>query len=76
IAHAMRQSKQAKEVLAARKEIVDRAEKMAKHSIHMLDEEGVLEIDDECKANKAHNLLVYIVSNKGAQPFINTGGLY
>ncbi len=42
----------------------------------MLDEEGVLELDDERKANMVNNLLVAIVSDKGAQPVINTGSLY
>ncbi|ETT88276.1 MULTISPECIES: SPFH domain-containing protein [Bacillus] len=76
IAHAMLQRQQAKAVLAARKEIVEGAVKMAKDSIHMLDEEGVLELDDERKANMVNNLLVAIVSDKGAQPVINTGSLY
>ncbi|MEM5659004.1 SPFH domain-containing protein [Bacillus toyonensis] len=76
IAHAMLQRQQAKVVLAARKEIVEGAVKMAKDSIHMLDEEGVLELDDERKANMVNNLLVAIVSDKGAQPVINTGSLY
>ena len=38
---------------------------MAKDSIHMLDEEGILELDDERKANMVNNLLVAIVSDKG-----------
>lgn len=76
IAHAMLQRQQAKAVLVARKEIVEGAVKMAKDSIHMLDEEGVLELDDERKANMVNNLLVAIVSDKGAQPVINTGSLY
>ncbi len=76
IAHAMLQRQQAKAVLAARKEIVEGAGKMAKDSIHMLDEEGILELDDERKANMVNNLLVAIVSDKGAQPVINTGSLY
>lgn len=76
IAHAMLQRQQAKAVLAARIEIVEGAVKMAKDSIHMLDEEGVLELDDERKANMVNNLLVAIVSDKGAQPVINTGSLY
>ncbi len=76
IAHAMLQRQQAKAVLAARKEIVEGAVKMAKDSIHMLDEEGILELDDERKANMVNNLLVAIVSDKGAQPVINTGSLY
>lgn len=76
IAHAMLQRQQAKAVLAARKEIVEGAVQMAKDSIQRLDEEGVLDLDDERKANMVNNLLVAIVSDKGAQPVINTGSLY
>lgn len=49
---------------------------MAKDSIQKLDEEGILDLDDERKANMVNNLLVAIVSDKGAQPVINTGSLY
>ncbi|PGZ97241.1 hypothetical protein COE51_14960 [Bacillus pseudomycoides] len=76
IAHAMLQRQQAKAVLAARKEIVEGAVQMAKDSIQRLDEEGVLDLDDERKANMVNNLLVAIVSDKGAQPVINAGSLY
>ncbi|MGG0275257.1 SPFH domain-containing protein [Bacillus rhizoplanae] len=76
IAHAMLQRQQAKAVLAARKEIVEGAVQMAKDSIQKLDEEGILELDDERKANMVNNLLVAIVSDKGAQPVINAGSLY
>ncbi|YAR64286.1 SPFH domain-containing protein [Bacillus cytotoxicus] len=76
IAHAMLQRQQAKAVLVARKEIVEGAVQMAKDSIQKLDEEGILDLDDERKANMVNNLLVAIVSDKGAQPVINTGSLY
>ncbi|MGG0237993.1 hypothetical protein CN326_11650 [Bacillus sp. AFS018417] len=76
IAHAMLQRQQAKAVLAARKEIVEGAVQMAKDSIQKLDEEGILDLDDERKANMVNNLLVAIVSDKGAQPVINAGSLY
>lgn len=38
---------------------------MVKDFIYMLDEEGVLEFDDECKVNMVNNLLVVIVLDKG-----------
>lgn len=76
IAHAMLQRQQAKAILAARKEIVEGAVQMAKASVQQLDEEGILDLDDERKANMVNNLLVAIVSEKGAQPVINTGSLY
>ncbi|CAM4305755.1 membrane protein [Bacillus manliponensis] len=76
IAHAMLQRQQAKAILAARKEIVEGAVQMAKASVQQLDEDGILDLDDERKANMVNNLLVAIVSDKGAQPVINTGSLY
>ena len=45
---------------------------MAKDSIHMLDE-GRTRTRLSVKANMVNNLLVAIVSDKGAQPVINTG---
>jgi regulator of protease activity HflC (stomatin/prohibitin superfamily) len=76
IAHAMLQRQQAKAVLAARKEIVEGAVNMAKDSIRHLEADGVFELDDERKANMVNNLLVAIVSDRSAQPVINTGSLY
>ncbi|GGE81659.1 SPFH domain-containing protein [Priestia taiwanensis] len=76
IAHAMLQRQQAKAVLAARKEIVEGAVQMAKASINQLEADGAFELDDERKANMVNNLLVAIVSDRSAQPVINTGSLY
>jgi regulator of protease activity HflC (stomatin/prohibitin superfamily) len=76
IASAMLQRQQAAAILAARKKIVEGAVSMAQMAIEQLEKEGVLELDDERKANMVNNLMVAIVSERAAQPVINTGSLY
>lgn len=49
---------------------------MARMAIEQLDKENVLELDDERKAAMVNNLMVAIVSERAAQPVINTGSLY
>lgn len=76
IASAMLQRQQAKAVLAARKVIVDGAVTMVKSAIDQLKEEGIVDLDEEKKAQMVNNLMVAIVSDKGSQPVINTGTIY
>jgi hypothetical protein len=76
IASAMLQRQQASAILAARKKIVEGAVSMAQMAIEQLDKEGILELDDERKANMVNNLMVAIVSERATQPVINTGSLY
>ncbi|MGX1983189.1 SPFH domain/Band 7 family protein [Thermolongibacillus altinsuensis] len=76
IASAMLQRQQAAAILAARKKIVEGAVSMAKMAIEQLDKEGGLQLDEERKANMVNNLMVAIISDRGAQPVINTGTLY
>lgn len=76
IAHSMLQRQQAKAVLAARKVIVDGAVSMVKSAIDQLSSEGVVELDEEKKAQMVNNLMVALVSEKGNQPIINTGSIY
>ncbi|MED3622913.1 SPFH domain-containing protein [Neobacillus thermocopriae] len=76
IAHAMLQRQQARAVLAARKVIVDGAVSMVKSAIDQLSKEGIVELDEEKKAQMVNNLMVSIVSEKGSQPVINTGTIY
>jgi regulator of protease activity HflC (stomatin/prohibitin superfamily) len=76
IASAMLQRQQAAAILAARKKIVEGAVSMAQMAIEQLDKEGVLELDEERKVNMVNNLMVAIISDRGAQPVINTGSLY
>jgi regulator of protease activity HflC (stomatin/prohibitin superfamily) len=76
IAHAMLQRQQAKAVLAARKVIVEGAVSMVKSAIDQLSTEGIVELDEEKKAQMVNNLMVALVSEKGNQPIINTGSIY
>lgn len=76
IASAMLQRQQAKAVLAARKVIVEGAVTMVKSAIDQLAEEGVVELDEEKKAQMVNNLMVALVSDKGNQPVVNTGTIY
>ncbi|OAT71351.1 SPFH domain-containing protein [Parageobacillus thermoglucosidasius] len=76
IASAMLQRQQAIAILAARKKIVEGAVSMAQMAIEQLDKEGILELDDERKANMVNNLMVAIVSERATQPVINAGSLY
>jgi regulator of protease activity HflC (stomatin/prohibitin superfamily) len=76
IAHSMLQRQQAKAVLAARKVIVDGAVSMVKSAIEQLSSEGIVDLDEEKKAQMVNNLMVALVSEKGNQPIINTGSIY
>ena len=76
IAGAMLQRQQASAVLAARQIIVEGAVGMAKMAITKLQQDGIVELDDERKMAMINNLMVAIVSEKSAQPVINTGSLY
>ncbi|AZB41937.1 SPFH domain-containing protein [Bacillus sp. FJAT-42376] len=76
IASAMLQRQQATAVLAARKVIVDGAVGLVKSAIEQLAEEGVVELDEEKKAQMVNNLMVSLVSEKGMQPIINSGSIY
>jgi len=73
IAHAMLQRQQATAILAARKIIVEGAVGMAQMAIERLLEDNSLHLDEEEKVSMINNLLVTIVSDRSAQPIINTG---
>lgn len=75
IAHAMLQRQQAKAVLAARKVIVDGAVSMVKSAIEQLNNEGIVKLNEEKKAQMVNNLMVALVSEKGNQPIVNTGSI-
>lgn len=76
IAGAMLQRQQASAILAARQIIVQGAVGMAQDAIDQLQAEGTLQLDEERKVAMINNLLVAIVSDRSAQPVINTGTLY
>jgi regulator of protease activity HflC (stomatin/prohibitin superfamily) len=76
IAGAMLQRQQASAIVAARQKIVEGAVGMAQMAIETLLKEGVVELDEERKVAMINNLMVAIVSDRAAQPVINTGSLY
>lgn len=76
IAGSMLQRQQASAILAARQIIVDGAMGMVQMAIERLEKENVVNLDEERKAAMINNLLVAIVSDRSAQPIINTGSLY
>jgi regulator of protease activity HflC (stomatin/prohibitin superfamily) len=76
IASAMLQRQQAAAVLSARKMIVEGAVSMAQMAVEQLSNDGTIELDEERKVNMVNNLMIAIISDRGAQPVINTGSLY
>ncbi|MFZ5642000.1 MAG: SPFH domain-containing protein [Bacillota bacterium] len=76
IASAMLQRQQASAIVAARQKIVEGAVGMAQMAIEQLLREGLVELDEERKVAMINNLMVAIVSDRAAQPVINTGTLY
>jgi regulator of protease activity HflC (stomatin/prohibitin superfamily) len=76
IASAMLQRQQATAILSARQKIVEGAVGMVQMAIAQLQSEGIVELDEERKAAMINNLMVAIVSDRAAQPVINSGSLY
>ncbi len=76
IAAAMLQRQQAIAVIAARRKIVEGAVSMVKMALDELKDEGVVDLDEERKANMVSNLLVVLCSSREASPVLNTGSLY
>lgn len=76
IAAAMLQRQQAAAIIDARKLIVEGACSMVEMALHRLDENKVVELDDERKAQMVSNLLVVLCGNNDAQPIVNTGSIY
>lgn len=75
IAQAMLQRQQASAIIAARRLIVDGAVGIVEDAIDRLEQEAVLQLDDQSRAQMINNLLVAIVADHSAQPIINTGTL-
>ncbi len=75
IASAMLQRQQASAIIAARQKIVEGAVGMAQMAVTHL-EEASLPLDEERKMAMINNLLVAIISDRGAQPILNTGSIY
>ncbi len=76
IASAMLQRQQAAAVIAARKKIVQGAVGMVEDALNQLSEHGIVELDDERRAQMVSNLLVVLTSESRPQPVLNAGSLY
>jgi regulator of protease activity HflC (stomatin/prohibitin superfamily) len=76
IASAMLQRQQAEAIIAARQKIVDGAVGMVQMALARLKEDGVLNLDEERKANMVSNLMVVLCAERAVTPVLNTGTLY
>jgi regulator of protease activity HflC (stomatin/prohibitin superfamily) len=76
IAHAMLQRQQASAIIAARQKIVDGAVGMVEMALERLQRDGVVQLDNERKAQMIANLLVVLCGQREAQPVVNTGTIY
>jgi regulator of protease activity HflC (stomatin/prohibitin superfamily) len=76
IASAMLKRQQAQAIVAARRQIVDGAVGMVQMALTELKEQGVIDLDEERKANMVSNLLVVLCGEENARPVVNAGSLY
>ena len=76
IAQAMLQRQQANAVIAARTRIVAGAVGMVEMALAELQKNGVVQLDEERKAQMVSNLLVVLCGERGTQPIVNAGTLY
>jgi regulator of protease activity HflC (stomatin/prohibitin superfamily) len=76
IAQAMLRRQQAQAIVAARAKIVEGAVGMVQAALRALSEQKIIELDEDKKATMVNNLMVALVSDREAQPVINTGTLF
>jgi regulator of protease activity HflC (stomatin/prohibitin superfamily) len=76
IAQAMLQRQQANAIIAARTRIVAGAVGMVQMALAELEKNGVVELDEERKAQMVGNLLVVLCGERGMQPVLNAGSIY
>lgn len=76
IAQAMLQRQQAAAIIAARTRIVEGAVSMVEMALAQLREKGVVDLDEERRAQMVSNLLVVLCSDRATQPVVNTGSIY
>lgn len=75
IAAAMLRRQQATAVIMAREKIVEGAVSMVKMALDKLNDEHVVELDNQSKAQMVSNLLVVLCGDDNAQPVVNTGSI-
>lgn len=76
IASAMLKRQQAQAIVSARRQIVEGAVGMVKMALDELESQGIVQLDDERKANMVSNLLVVLCGEENVRPVVNTGSLY
>ncbi len=76
IAQAMLQRQQASAIIAAREKIVEGAVTMVEQALGRLENDGIVALDDERRAQMVSNLLLVLTSEQRATPVINAGSLY
>jgi regulator of protease activity HflC (stomatin/prohibitin superfamily) len=76
IAQVMLQRQQANAVIAARTRIVAGAVGMVEMALNELQKNGVVQLDEERKAQMVGNLLVVLCGDRGMQPVLNAGSIY
>src|SRR5687767_1168587 len=76
IAGAMLRRQQAEAIITARSMIVAGAVGMVEMALKSLSDKGVVELDDERRAQMVSNLMVVLCSERDTQPVVNAGTLY
>jgi regulator of protease activity HflC (stomatin/prohibitin superfamily) len=76
IAQVMLQRQQANAIIAARTRIVAGAVGMVEMALAELQKNGVVQLDEERKAQMVSNLLVVLCGERSTQPIVNAGSLY
>jgi regulator of protease activity HflC (stomatin/prohibitin superfamily) len=76
IAEVMLRRQQAGAIVAARQKIVEGAVGMVEMALKRLATNGVVQLDEERKAQMVSNMLVVLCGDRGAQPVVNAGTIY
>jgi hypothetical protein len=71
----MLRRQQASSVVSARKRIVEGAIGMVDDALQSLESQGIVELDAHARATLVSNLLVVLVSDRGAQPVVNSSAM-
>ena len=76
IEQAMMQRQKANAIIDARTWIVAGSVGMVEMALAELQKNGVVQLDEERKAQMVSNLLVVLCGERSTQPIVNTGSLY
>ena len=71
-----RLSLEASAIIAARTQLVAGAVGMVEMALNELKKGGIVELDEERKAEMVSNLLVVLCGEEAVRPVVNTGSLY